>query len=96
MGIRASFVKASFEKESDTPRKTRWFPESTEYLSDARCPYPLDRLESLKERARIVQVDAAYNSRYNAHEREWGGLMRGLLSEFEHWDVGAAFRIMNV
>ncbi|KAL9047053.1 MAG: hypothetical protein Q9214_000270 [Letrouitia sp. 1 TL-2023] len=95
LGVIPLSLKPLYDKDAATPRKSKNPPNSSYYLPPDKDPYPSARLDTLKAEVDLALEDAAYNHRFQAHERQWGLLATRLLGEFRHWPYAADCRVLN-
>ena len=74
-----------YEKDSDTPRKTRDTLSRSYYLETSETPFPPDCLSRMKSTADDVLDEAMRNRKEGAHEKQWGALVCQLLCEVRIW-----------
>ncbi|KAL8713806.1 MAG: hypothetical protein Q9225_006709 [Loekoesia sp. 1 TL-2023] len=90
-----SELKDSFKQDAQNRLKPKPSPKASEYMSLGSNVFPAGRIQRLKELLDhlINKSEQAY--RRNAHEREWGAIVVGLLGEFELWS-SRQVRVLNV
>lgn len=82
--------QADYEQET--------FPINPEaFLPPDKNPFPVNRLQSLKETVDEVVKSTAWNFRKTAHERQWGTTtITPLISELKRWPELRHCVLMNV
>ncbi|KAL8707100.1 MAG: hypothetical protein Q9220_007813 [cf. Caloplaca sp. 1 TL-2023] len=96
-GYIPSSLKHVYEKDSDTPQKSRRNPLPWQYLSQEDRSIPTNHLESLKAVIGQVIEAAERNHAEGAHEKQWGmTVVTPLISEVVRWPQNHGVRITNV
>ncbi|KAI4090080.1 MAG: hypothetical protein LQ344_004951 [Seirophora lacunosa] len=96
-GYIPSSLKHVYEKDSDTPQKSRQAPFSWQYLPKEDNSIPATHLDSLKAVIEQVIEAAGRNHAEGAHEGQWGmTVVTPLVSEVVRWPQNRGVRIMNV
>ncbi|KAL8804080.1 MAG: hypothetical protein Q9182_002793 [Xanthomendoza sp. 2 TL-2023] len=90
-------LRNAYDKDFDTPRKSREPIGKPDYLESFQTPFSAKQCARLKETIEMVLLKAERNARLNAHERQWGAVVNQILCEVELWSNGAValFNIEN-
>ena len=78
-------VQRDYEKDADTPRKSKQPHPRSYFLELEKTPFPFDCLSRMKSTAdnALGKADRAQSA--DAHERQWGALVNQLLCGVEIW-----------
>ncbi|KAL8644808.1 MAG: hypothetical protein Q9210_007062, partial [Variospora velana] len=95
MDLFAQLKHDSYEKDSDTPRKSRDAPHTDEFSSRGDTLFPRERLTTIKEQVDEALKDAEWNDRHNAQEGQWGTVVHLLLKEVARWPRPQKLRVLN-
>ncbi|KAL8819560.1 MAG: hypothetical protein Q9223_002033 [Gallowayella weberi] len=89
--------KDAYDKDFDTPRKSKEPGEKLDYLESSQTPFSAKQCARLMETLEMVLLKAERNARLEAHERQWGAVVSQILDEVELWSNGkvALFNIEN-
>ncbi|KAL8812821.1 MAG: hypothetical protein Q9200_000750 [Gallowayella weberi] len=90
-------LRDAYDKDFDTPRKSKEPEEKLDYLESSQTPFSAKQCARLKETIKMVLLKAERNARLEAHERQWGAVVSQILDEVELWSNGkvALFNIEN-
>ncbi|KAL8900672.1 MAG: hypothetical protein Q9207_005575 [Kuettlingeria erythrocarpa] len=88
-------LRDSYEKDSDTPRKSRDAPHTDEFSTKGDTLFPRERLATIKEHVDEALRDAEWNDRHNAQEGQWGTVVHLLLKEVTRWPRPHKLRVLN-
>lgn len=80
-----SALQSMYEKDANTPRKSKELLPKSDYLEAGQTPFPQHCLARMKSTADDVLDKALRAHALNAHERQWGAIVNQLLCEVEIW-----------
>ncbi|KAL8808252.1 MAG: hypothetical protein Q9223_004221 [Gallowayella weberi] len=89
-------LKAQYDKDIDTPRKSKDPLPDSEYQDLDETPFTKYELERLKHMVGEVLRKASTAAEIRAHERQWGSIMTQILQEAEGWPVERNVVLFNV
>ncbi|KAL8712370.1 MAG: hypothetical protein Q9225_006955 [Loekoesia sp. 1 TL-2023] len=89
-------LKARYDKDLDTPRKSKDPIHEQEYLDPASTPFTNQQLERLMHTVEEVHRKASTAANIKAHERQWGSIMTQILHEAEGWPEERDAVLLNV
>ena len=78
-------AQSVYEKDANTPRKSKEPHSELYYLEPEKTPFPRDCLDRMKSTADLVLWKALRAQSENAHERQWGCVVNLVLCEVEAW-----------
>ncbi|KAL8704614.1 MAG: hypothetical protein Q9201_002234 [Fulgogasparrea decipioides] len=91
-----SILQETYNKEANTPQKSKEAPAEHDYLSPQMDPLDTKRLPYLKDFIDHILEVAEFNELAGTHEKQWGNIVCQMLNAFALWPEGKSIRPINI